>query len=253
MRFIFLGMSTRVRVSKDKACTSILPPHGVTFIARSAAIVSLLLVVHAAAICQTEPKKTNSRPTAPSETPSRASAAKPEPYDKADIRTMAGQCVRFETERGDIELELYPEQAPETVRNFLNLVATGLYDTTTFSRVVPGFVIQGGDLATRQGELSVAIGMRSRRTIPDEPNKIIHDRGVLSMARSEQPHSASTHFFILVSVAPDLDGKFAAFGRVTKGMEVVDEINKGPVVNEKPDKPVRLKKASVFPCSPTAN
>jgi len=166
---------------------------------------------------------------------------------------MAGQCVRFETERGDIELELYPEQAPETVRNFLNLVATGLYDTTTFSRVVPGFVIQGGDLATRQGELSVAIGMRSRRTIPDEPNKIIHDRGVLSMARSEQPHSASTHFFILVSVAPDLDGKFAAFGRVTKGMEVVDEINKGPVVNEKPDKPVRLKKASVFPCSPTAN
>ena len=193
-----------------------------------------------------EPKKINSRP-APSATPS-AVRAKPEPFDNADIKTMASQCVRLETEEGNIELELYPEQAPETVRNFLNLTATGLYDTTTFSRVVPGFVIQGGNLATRDGGLSVAIGLRSRKTIPDEPNKIPHEPGVLSMARTDEPHSASTHFFILVSVAPDLDGKFAAFGRVTKGMEVVEAINKGPVIGDKPDKPVHLKKAGIFPC-----
>ena len=77
-----------------------------------------------------------------------------------------------------------------------------------------------------------------------------HDRGVLSMARSDEPHSASTHFFILVSVAPDLDGKFSAFGRVTKGIEVVDAINKAPVVAERPDKPVRIRKAVVFDCVP---
>ena len=194
---------------------------------------------------QEEPKKTNSRPQ-PSTEPV-ATQAKPEPFDKADVKTMAGQCVRLETEAGVIEVELYPEQAPETVRNFLNLTALGLYDTTTFARVVPGFVIQGGNLATRETS-SVAIALRSRKTIPDEPNSIPHERGVLSMARTDEPHSASTHFFILVSVAPDLDGKFAAFGRVTKGMDVVDAINKVPVINERPDKPVRLKKATVFTC-----
>jgi len=208
----------------------------------------LVFTTAAVSFAQQEPKKINARPEAPQ--PKAAATAKAEPFDKADVKTMAGKCVRLETEAGNIELELYPEQAPETVRNFLNLTALGLYDTTTFSRVVPDFVIQGGNLATREGGLSAEIGLRSRRTIPDEPNKIPHDRGVLSMARSDEPHSASTHFFILVSVAPDLDGKFSAFGRVTKGIEVVDAINKAPVVAERPDKPVRIRKAIVFDCIP---
>jgi len=208
----------------------------------------LVFTTAAVSFAQQEPKKINARPEAPQ--PKAAATAKAEPFDKADVKTMAGKCVRLETEAGNIELELYPEQAPETVRNFLNLTALGLYDTTTFSRVVPDFVIQGGNLATREGGLSAEIGLRSRRTIPDEPNKIPHDRGVLSMARSDEPHSASTHFFILVSVAPDLDGKFSAFGRVTKGIEVVDAINKAPVVAERPDKPVRIRKAVVFDCVP---
>ena len=215
--------------------------------ARNIDLVLLLVAALAAAgQAQQEPRKTNVRPEPnQSKNPLRA---KGEPYDKADVKTMAGKCVRLETELGNIELELYPEQAPESVRNFLNLAALGLYDTTTFSRVVPDFVIQGGNLATREGGFSADVGLRSRRTIPDEPNKIPHDRGVISMARSDEPHSASTHFFILVSVAPDLDGKFSAFGRVTKGMEVVDAINKAPVVAERPDKPVRIRKAIVFDC-----
>lgn len=188
-----------------------------------------------------EPKKTNSRPTPTPEPPPA------EPFDKADVKTMAAQCVELDTEKGPIDLELYPEMAPETVRNFLNLVAIGAYDTTTFSRVVPGFVIQGGNLATRE-TVTVALVKRSHRTIPDEPNKVLHERGVVSMARSDEPNSASTHFFILVDSAPLLDGKFAAFGRVTKGMEVVDVINKVTVIDEKPEKPVRLKKASVTTC-----
>jgi peptidyl-prolyl cis-trans isomerase B (cyclophilin B) len=181
--------------------------------------------------------------------PSPTPAAKIEPFDSADVKTMASKCVTLDTEAGSIELEMYPEQAPESVRNFLNMAATGLLDTTAFTRVVPGFVIQGGDLYSREGKVTYEIGMRARKTVPDEPNQIRHERGVLSMARSDEPNSATTHFFILLSDAPTLDGKFAAFGRVTKGMDVVDEINKAPVQNEKPDKPVRITKAIVGTCS----
>jgi peptidyl-prolyl cis-trans isomerase B (cyclophilin B) len=188
-----------------------------------------------------EPHKANSRPAPTPEQPAA------EPFDNADIKTMAGKCVELDTESGTINIELYPENAAETVRNFLNLVSIGAYDTTTFSRIVPGFVIQGGNLATRE-TMTPALAKRGHRTIPDEPNKILHERGVVSMARSDEPNSASTHFFILAGDAPNLDGKFAAFGRVTKGMDVVDAINKLPVIGEKPDKPVRLKKASILTC-----
>lgn len=188
-----------------------------------------------------EPVKTNARPTAKPE------AVKVEPFDKADVKTMAAQCVMLDTEAGLIELEMFPESAPEAVRNFLNLSATGLFDTTTFSRVVPGFVIQGGDLFTRE-KMTMQINQRARRTIPDEPNKILHERGIISMARPTEPNSATTNFFILVDSAPSLDGSFAAFGRVTKGMEIVDAINKAKVEAEKPEKPVKIKKASVAAC-----
>ena len=162
---------------------------------------------------------------------------------------MAGQCVTLETEAGGVVLEMYPESAPESVRNFLNLAAIGAFDTTTFSRVVPGFVIQGGNIWTREGGVSSTLGQRARRTIPDEPNNILHERGVVSMARTEEPNTATAHFFILVSSGPNLDGSFAAFGRVTKGMDVVDAINKAAVEGEKPVKPVRIKKASVTVCA----
>ena len=186
--------------------------------------------------------KANARPT-----PAAVPAA--EPFDKADVKAMAGQCVALDTEAGTIEMEMYPEHAPESVRNFLNLAATGLFDGTSFDRVVPKFVIQGGNMWSREGgKVTRAIGDRARRTVPDEPNKILHERGVVSMARGDEANTATTNFFILVSAASYLDGKFAAFGRVTKGMEVVDEINKAPVVEEKPEKPVRIKKATVAAC-----
>ena len=188
------------------------------------------------------PVKINSRPTPKPE------ALKGEPFDKADVKTMAAQCVTLDTEAGVIELEMYPESAPESVRNFLNLAAMGFYDTTVFSRVVPGFVIQGGNLFTRE-KITAQIDQRSRRTIRDEPNKILHERGILSMARPTEPNSATTNFFILVDSAPSLDGSFAAFGRVMKGMEVVDAINKGKVNGDKPEKPVKVRKASVAACA----
>jgi peptidyl-prolyl cis-trans isomerase B (cyclophilin B) len=162
---------------------------------------------------------------------------------------MSAQCVTLETEAGAIEIETIPEVAPESVRNFLNLAATGALDTTTFSRVVKDFVIQGGNLSTGKkwgGELS----KRMARKLPDEPGLVKHVRGIVSMARPEEANSATTNFFILVGDGHHLDGKFSAFGRVTKGIEVADAINHAPADGEKPTKAVIISRAVVVPCKP---
>ena len=185
-------------------------------------------------------KKANARPAA-------EVAPTPEPFYGASAAKMGAQCVTLDTEAGAVEVEMLAEAAPETVRNFLNLAATGAFDTTTFSRVVRGFVVQGGNLSTRE-TMTAELAKRARRTLPDEPNAVKHARGILSMARGEEPNSASTHFFILVGEGPHLDGTFSAFGRVRAGMEVVDKINAAPLDGEKPEKPVRLRRASVAPC-----
>jgi peptidyl-prolyl cis-trans isomerase B (cyclophilin B) len=184
------------------------------------------------------PKKSNARPS---------EAQAPEPFDGATVEKMAGQCVKLETEAGAIVIEMLPEAAPETVRNFLNLGATGAFDTTTFSRVVKDFVVQGGNLSTGQ-KWNIELAKRAAHKIPDEPSYIKHIRGIVSMARPDEPNSATTHFFILVGEAAQLDGKFSAFGRVTSGMDVVDSMNKAPVEDEKPVKPVHLTRAIVEQC-----
>ena len=186
-----------------------------------------------------EPQKANSRKTA---APSAA-----DPFDGAPLEKLASQCVTLETELGAIDIAMTPEFAPEAVRNFLNLSATGSLDTTTFSRVVKNFVIQGGNLQTSE-KWGEQLAKRQQRKLPDEPGLIKHVRGIVSMARTEEPNSATTHFFILVNAAPHLDSKFSAFGTVTKGMEVVDAINQAPVEGDKPEKPVKINRAIVAPC-----
>lgn len=193
--------------------------------------------------------------SAPTPTPSPLPTPQPtptaEPFDGATVERMAAQCVRLETEGGTIEMKMLPDGAPETVRNFLNLVAAGAFDTTTFSRVVRNFVIQGGNLSTRES-LTPALAARSRRTIPDEPNFNRHIRGAVSMARSDNPNSATTNFFILVNAASHLDKTFTVFARVTRGMDVVDAINRGALEGEKPLTPVRIGSAAIFACASTA-
>lgn len=186
------------------------------------------------------PRKANARTTD-------LSAPLPEPFDGASLEKMAGQCVTLETELGPIDIAMMPEVAPESVRNFLNLVAIGALDTTTFSRTVKGFVIQGGNLGTSE-KWGVELAKRMARKIPDEPGIIKHERGIVSMARSDEPNSATTHFFILVGPGQHLNGKFAAFGTVTKGIEVADQINQAPADGEKPEKPVKIKRAVLFSC-----
>jgi len=155
--------------------------------------------------------------------------------------------VTLATELGAIVIEMLPTKAPEAARNFLNLAATGSLDSTTFSRIVPTFVIQGGDLQTSE-KWNQQLANRMQKHLPDEPSDVKHERGVVSMARSDEPNSATTHFFILVGPGPHLDSKFSAFGTVTKGMEVADAINQAPVEGEKPEKPVKINRAVVVPC-----
>jgi len=170
-----------------------------------------------------------------------------EPFDGASVEKMAAHCVTLETELGAIEIAMMPEVAPEAVRNFLNLAAIGALDTTTFTRTVKDFVIQGGNLSTSE-KWSVELQKRMSRKLPDEPGIIKHERGIVSMARTNEPNSATTHFFILVGRGTHLDGKFSAFGTVTKGIEVADAINHAPSEGEKPEKPVKINRALVSPC-----
>ncbi|WP_227937123.1 peptidylprolyl isomerase [Alkalihalobacillus deserti] len=124
---------------------------------------------------------------------------------------------------GEIRAELYPDIAPNTVVNFISLIEKDFYNGLTFHRVIPGFMIQGGD---PEGDGSGGPGY----SIPGEflangfENPLKHERGILSMARSSEPNSAGSQFFIMVENTPELDGDYAAFGRVIEGMEVVDAI-----------------------------
>lgn len=152
--------------------------------------------------------------------------------------------VIIEMENGKkIELELCPEAAPETVKNFEMLVKKGFYDGLTFHRVIPGFMIQGGDpLGNGMGGAEKNIKGEFRANGHNNPIK--HERGVISMARAFDPNSASSQFFIMHADAPHLDGQYAAFGKVISGMDAVDEIASIPTdYNDRPKIAIRIKKA----------
>lgn len=127
------------------------------------------------------------------------------------------------TNGGKMVAELYPEIAPNTVNNFLALAASGFYDGLIFHRVIPGFMIQGGDpMGAGYGGPGYSIKGEFRSN--GFQNNLVHDRGVLSMARSMDPDSAGSQFFIMHKDSPHLDGEYAAFGKVIEGMEVVNAI-----------------------------
>ena len=132
--------------------------------------------------------------------------------------------VTFEMENGGkMVAELYPEVAPNTVNNFINLVQSGFYNGLIFHRVIPGFMIQGG-CPNGNGMGGPGYSIRGEFSHNGVQNSLKHDRGVLSMARAMNPNSAGSQFFIMVEDAPHLDGQYAAFGKVISGMEEADRI-----------------------------
>ncbi len=124
---------------------------------------------------------------------------------------------------GEIQIELFPEIAPNTVRNFVSLVSKGFYDGTVFHRVIPGFMIQGGDPDGR-GTGGPGYSIKGEFSMNGFQNDLKHTRGVISMARAMNPNSAGSQFFLMVEDAPHLDGQYAAFGRVITGLDVCDKI-----------------------------
>ena len=160
-------------------------------------------------------------------------------FMKIDAGELAKYHVILSTNRGDMELEFWPDVAPNHVRNFLDLSYTGFYDGKIFHRVIPGFMIQGGD-PTGTGTGS------GPRMLKAEFNPKKHEPGVLSMARSSDPNSASCQFFIMHKAATSLDGQYSAFGKLVSGLEVVDKIvNAKRNSQDKPFEPQTIVKASV--------
>ena len=137
---------------------------------------------------------------------------------------MANPVVTIEMQNGGkIVAELYPEVAPQSVRNFISLASKGFYDGLTFHRVIPGFMIQGG-CPRGNGTGGPGWTIKGEFSANGVKNDLKHTRGVLSMARAMDPNSAGSQFFIMVADAPHLDGQYAAFGKITDGMETADQI-----------------------------
>jgi peptidyl-prolyl cis-trans isomerase B (cyclophilin B) len=154
--------------------------------------------------------------------------------------------VVIEMENGKkIKLELYPDKAPITAANFLKLVGEGFYDGLIFHRVISGFMIQGGDPeGTGMGGAKEKI--KGEFLANGVPNDIKHVRGVISMARAQNPNSASSQFFIMHADAPYLDGQYAAFGKVVEGIDAVDEIAAAETdYNDRPLSDIRMKRVYV--------
>ncbi|GAB3792223.1 peptidylprolyl isomerase [Virgibacillus kimchii] len=174
--------------------------------------VTLLILL---AACGQDEEQTDETAEQPEET--NESSDYPEDVEENPVVTIT-------MENGEeITAELYPEIAPNTVANFVSLVEDGFYDGLIFHRVIPGFMIQGGD-PEGDGTGNPGYGIPGEFSSNGFENNLEHDRGILSMARSQDPDSAGSQFFIMTELSPHLDGDYAAFGEVTDGMEVADEI-----------------------------
>ena len=160
---------------------------------------------------------------------------------------MSNPIVTIEMEDGGVmKAELYPDVAPNTVNNFVTLVQSGFYDGLIFHRVIPGFMIQGGD-PEGMGSGGPGYCIKGEFSQNGFQNDLLHQRGVLSMARSMHPDSAGSQFFIMVDAAPHLDGQYAAFGKITENAEAAVAVSRVPrsMMDDKPKKPQMMKSVRV--------
>jgi cyclophilin family peptidyl-prolyl cis-trans isomerase len=166
--------------------------------------------------------------------------------DKKVARDFANTIATLQTDLGDIQIKFFYDKAPKHVENFVDLSASGFYDGTFFHRVIPGFMIQGGDPNTKKPETAqtqYGTGGNGSNRLKAEFNDTPHKRGIVSMARSSDPNSASSQFFIVVKDSNFLDGQYTAFGEVISGMEIADKIANAPRgANDRPNQPVHIKK-----------
>jgi len=153
-----------------------------------------------------------------------AGVVKNQTFSKEDIEEMKKTTAVLETRLGNMEIEFYPDKAPNHVNSFIELAKSGFYDGTSFHRVIPGFMIQGGDPNSKDDNRGNDGVGGPGFNLKAEFNDVHHARGILSMARSQHPDSAGSQFFICVADAPHLDRQYTVFGKVISGIEVADKI-----------------------------
>jgi peptidyl-prolyl cis-trans isomerase B (cyclophilin B) len=160
-------------------------------------------------------------------------ALAPEPFVTETAEELSRHRAVIETSMGNMTIELFADRAPNHVRNFLRLAAAAVFDGTAIHRVVKGFVVQGGYLPSRREPLDIG-QERYVRPMPPEFNPTPHDKGILSMARGDDPASATTSFFIVTARTAALDNQYTVFGRVVEGLDVLEKIEAVPVNGETP-------------------
>lgn len=171
------------------------------------------------------------------------------PFTAETVEELAQYRATLSTTLGDIVIGLLPDVAQGHVRHFLRLAQLGVYDDTAFHRVVPGFAVQAGDVSSRPARLT-QVQRTAVHPIPGEFNATPHDAGVVSMARGDDPDSATTSFFICTAPASSLDGKYTAFGRVLSGMDVVQAIEQTPTDGETPRSRIAITRVTLTRVTP---
>ncbi|NMO95201.1 peptidylprolyl isomerase [Paenibacillus lemnae] len=209
----------------------------------------ILILVFVLGACGNDATRNSGGTNGAAPAPAPAEQTKPEePAKNVPDPEASHPVVTMEMDNGKIiKAELYPEMAPNTVNNFISLIESGFYDGLVFHRVMSGFMIQGGD-PQGTGAGGPGYSIAGEFTSNGFANDLEHTRGVLSMARTGDPNSAGSQFFIVHGDSPHLDTDYAAFGKVTEGMEVVDEIAALPVATKtyRPFNPMpTLKKVTV--------
>jgi peptidyl-prolyl cis-trans isomerase B (cyclophilin B) len=193
--------------------------------------------------CSSEPGPP--RPVKDSRQIAPPSAAPNVRFADLSVEALKEYGVTLNTSLGDIKIELLPQQAPETVRQFLSICQMGLYNHTAWHRIVRGSFVQGGDLSTRRPPLSAAEIEHVNRRLKLEAGKLKHEPGSVSMARSDTPGSSETSFFICLTRQATLDGKYTIFGKVASGIKVIEQISNVSLEGDRPRLRWEVAKAEV--------
>jgi len=200
---------------------------------------------------QTETTMTTSSATTTEATVPPATTSSAAAEENRPMSQYQNKVAELHTSAGEIDIRFFPDVAPNHVKNFIDLAEKGVYNGTKFHRVIPGFMIQGGDPNTVSGSPSTWGTGGSGKNVAAEFNSVKHKRGIVSMARSSDPNSASSQFFIMVADYPSLDGQYSVFGQVTKGMDVADKIvgaETGP--QDRPKNPTSIDKIVIRDAKP---
>ncbi len=171
--------------------------------------------------------------------------------EKKPMSQYENKVAELHTSAGEIDIRFFPDVAPNHVKNFIDLAEKGFYNGSKFHRIIPGFMIQGGDPNTISGSPSTWGTGGSGKNIDAEFNSVSHKRGIVSMARSNSPNSASSQFFIVTSDSTFLDNQYTVFGQVTKGMDVADKIVNAPKgEQDRPNNPTSIDKIVIRDAKP---